>query len=61
MSWSELGATYTLALFDPIAQFRDDHRIARDGLLEMSNALEAKDVPRTKEVLGNLNVLFFGK
>jgi len=42
---------------DPIAEFREDHRKVRDGLLEMISALQAKDVARAKEILGNLNVL----
>ena len=33
-----------MAKLDPIAQFRDDHRGVRDNLLDIINALEAKDV-----------------
>lgn len=40
-----------------IALFREDHRTVRDGLLELINALRAKDVGLAREVLGKLNEL----
>lgn len=42
---------------DPIAEFREDHRKVRDGLLDIIAALKAKDVVKAREILGNLNVL----
>ncbi len=42
---------------DPITEFREDHRKARDGLLDIIEALKAKDVVRAREILGNLNIL----
>ncbi len=42
---------------DPIAQFRDDHRDVRDNLLEIIVALEAKDVPKARKILGKLDAL----
>lgn len=45
------------AKLDPIAEFREDHRKVRDGILEISKALRNKDVARAREILGELNVL----
>lgn len=42
---------------DPILEFREDHRKVRDELLGMIQALEARDIVRAREVLGNLNIL----
>ncbi len=42
---------------DPIAEFREDHRKVRDGLLELIKALQLKDVAKAREILGNINVL----
>jgi hypothetical protein len=42
---------------DPIIEFREDHRKARDGLLDIIEALKAKDVVWAREILGNLNIL----
>ncbi len=42
---------------DPIAEFREDHRKVRDGLLDIIKALQSKDVVKAREILGNLNVL----
>ncbi len=44
-----------MAKLDPIAQFRDDHRGVRDNLLDIINALEAKDVTQAREILGKLD------
>jgi len=46
-----------MAKLDPIAEFREDHRKVRDGLLAMIEALKAKDVKKAREILNNLNVL----
>lgn len=43
--------------FDPIAEFREDHRKVRDGLLDIIEALKAKDVAKARGILGNLNTL----
>mgnify|MGYP005837012561 CR=1 FL=1 len=40
-----------------IALFREDHRTVRDGLLELIDALRAKDVGLARQVLGKLNEL----
>jgi len=45
------------AKLDPISEFRDDHRKVRDGILEITEALKKKDVPKARKVLNNLNVL----
>lgn len=42
---------------DPIAEFREDHRKVRDGILNISKALREKDVAKAREILGELNVL----
>ncbi len=42
---------------DPIEEFREDHRKVRDGILEITNALQEKDVKKAREVLGQLNAL----
>ena len=46
-----------MAKLDPIAEFREDHRKVRDGLLDIIKALKAKDVVTARQILGNLNVL----
>lgn len=46
-----------MADLDVIAEFREDHRKVRDGLLEMINALQVKDVSRAGKILGELNIL----
>ena len=46
-----------MAQLDPITEFREDHRKVRDGLLDIISALKAKDVPRARDILGNLNTL----
>lgn len=45
------------ARLDPIAEFREDHRKVRDGILEIAAALRNKDVKKAREILGTLNVL----
>jgi len=42
---------------DPISEFREDHRKVRDGILGIAEALDAKDVRKAREILGNINVL----
>lgn len=42
---------------DPILEFREDHRKVRDGLLEMIEALQLKNVLKARGILGNLNTL----
>lgn len=44
-----------MASIDPIAEFRADHRQVRDGLLELTAALQKKDVARAREILGNID------
>jgi hypothetical protein len=46
-----------MAKLDPIKEFRDDHRKVRDDLLDMIEALKAKDTKRAGEILGDLNTL----
>lgn len=46
-----------MAKLDAIAEFREDHRKVRDGLLDIIEALQAKDVPKAREILGRINVL----
>ncbi len=40
-----------------IDQFREDHRIVRDGLIELASALESRDLEKAGKVLGDLNKL----
>lgn len=42
---------------DPIAEFREDHRKVRDGLLDIIKALQSKNVVKAREILGSLNVM----
>lgn len=46
-----------MAKLDPIAEFREDHRKVRGGLLELMEALQSKDVATAKKILGKINVL----
>lgn len=46
-----------MAELNPITEFREDHRKVRDGLLEIIDALKAKDVVRAREILGTLNII----
>ena len=46
-----------MAKLDPISEFREDHRKVRDGLLEMIEALQVKNVLKARMVLGNLNTM----
>lgn len=46
-----------MAKLDPIAEFREDHRKVRDGLLEITDALKEKDVERARKILNHLNVV----
>ncbi|MBE7447017.1 MAG: hemerythrin domain-containing protein [Planctomycetia bacterium] len=42
---------------DPIAEFREDHRKVRDGLLELMEALQSKDIATARKILGKINVV----
>ncbi len=42
---------------DPIAEFREDHRKVRDGILEITQALKEKDIVRARDVLGRIDAL----
>lgn len=46
-----------MAKLDFIAEFREDHRKARDCLLDIIEALRSKDVLKAREILGRINVL----
>ena len=43
--------------FDAIKVFREDHREVRDGLLELADALELKNVEKAGKILEKLNNL----
>ena len=40
---------------DPIVEFREDHRKVRDGLLDIIDALKAKNVSKARKLLGDIN------
>ena len=40
-----------------IEEFREDHRIVRDSLIELASALERKEIDKAREVLERLNKL----
>lgn len=42
---------------DPIAEFREDHRKVRDGLLELSSAAEKGDLATARKTLAGIDVL----
>lgn len=44
-----------MAKMDPIAEFREDHRKVRDGILDITAALRDKNVAKAREILGALN------
>ncbi|MGQ9629093.1 MAG: hemerythrin domain-containing protein [bacterium] len=46
-----------MAKLNVIEEFRGDHRKVRDGLIEMIDLLQSKDVKKAREVLGRLNTL----
>lgn len=46
-----------MAKLDVIKEFREDHRKVRDGLLEIIEALQAKEVKKARGILGRINVL----
>lgn len=46
-----------MAQLDAISEFREDHRKVRDGLLDIIEALKAKDVQKAREILGRINTL----
>ena len=43
--------------FDAIKIFREDHREVRDGLLELADALESKNLKKAEEILKRLDNL----
>lgn len=45
-----------MSKLDPIAEFRQDHRKVRDGLLAIIAALNAKDVVKARKILGEINI-----
>ena len=47
----------TANVLDPIAEFREDHRKVRDGLLDLIKAVESKNIIEARQILGNLNTL----
>lgn len=46
-----------MAKLDVIQEFREDHRKVRDGLLDLSDALQRHDVQKARQILGNINIL----
>src|SRR3990172_5279450 len=44
-------------VIDPIAEFREDHRKVRDGLLDLIKAVKSKNIIEARQILGNLNTL----
>lgn len=46
-----------LLLVDPIKEFREDHRKARDGLLEMIRAIRAKNIAKASETIEYLDTI----
>lgn len=46
-----------MAKLDVIAEFREDHRKVRDGILDIIDDLKAKDVVKARKILGDLNTL----
>ncbi|MDP3788997.1 MAG: hypothetical protein Q8R48_01165 [Candidatus Omnitrophota bacterium] len=44
-----------MAALDPIVEFRNDHRKVRDGLLDIIDALKAKDVVKARKMLSDIN------
>lgn len=46
-----------MSKLDVIAEFRENHRQVRDGLLGIIGALRSKDVAKAREILGKLDTL----
>ena len=46
-----------MAKLDPIAEFREDHRKVRDGLLELASAAEDGNLDTARKILGEINAL----
>ncbi|MDO8472716.1 MAG: hemerythrin domain-containing protein [Dehalococcoidia bacterium] len=44
-------------VFDPISEFREDHRKVRDGLLVLAAAAEAGDMETARKTLGAIDTL----
>ena len=44
-----------MAHLDPITEFRDDHRKVRDGIIDITAAIKAKDLDKARGILGQLN------
>ena len=55
-SYDKKGVVF-LAKLDVIQEFREDHRKVRDGLLDLSDALQKHDVAKARQILGNINTL----
>ncbi len=46
-----------MAKLNVIAEFREDHRKVRDGLLELIEALQSNDVEKAREILNGIDTL----
>ncbi len=46
-----------MAKFDVIQEFREDHRKVRDGLLDLCDALQRRNVGKARQILSNINML----
>lgn len=46
-----------MSKLDVIAEFREDHRKVRDGILDIFDALKAKNVAKARKILGDINTL----
>jgi len=48
---------FLMAKIDVIKEFREDHGKVRDGLLDLSDALQKHDVTKARQILNNINTL----
>ena len=46
-----------MVMLNAIAEFREDHRKVRDGLLDIIAALESKNVGKARDILDRINIL----
>lgn len=46
-----------MARLDVIQEFREDHRKVRDGLLDLSDALQRRELLRARQILNNINTV----
>src|SRR3989338_4619192 len=46
-----------MVMLNSIAEFREDHRKVRDGLLDIIAALESKNVGKARDILDRINIL----